>query len=184
MQEYSWEWGNFPKPSPLHPTFKGKGRDIPLNEASHKRALISPDPSPERRQTDDYGAGGRLGASMSDETIFIVSVDGRRSEFELSVIQESEQDTRGRKPRGSESFFDLKQMDEFEAGIIFDAGKLDFESFLDDPKLVDDPNLVIRWNSDQLSLPSVSSHSIHADTISLVTLDTSEDRMNRRSCMP
>jgi len=154
MQEYSWEWGNFPQPSPMQTTFPMrtdfKGKD---KEGSSSTLPLSPDTSPERRQTEEYGAGGRLGVSMSDETLFRVSVDGRPSEFELSIIRDSdEEDTRGRQPRGagSDPFFDLKQMDEFEAGTKFDEGKVDFESFLDDPSIVDHPHLVIRWNSDQL----------------------------------
>jgi phosphatidate phosphatase LPIN len=242
VQEYSWEWGAFPQPSPMKASFgkggriegslgrswgKGKGRgkakasmefsgmspalyeEDTLEEEEHGRSRSVPpelEGSPNRNRrvrelpeehgepegyeepshgdqdgdeeedTDEegeftgFGKGGRLTTTSADPTTFVLSIEGRKVTFELSLVFHGEDGTpvahgtesepedgrdvmeaRGRKNRhggvGGPKIFDGR--DEVEAARLFDQGRVDFYKFLNDDDLVNDPRLVIRWAGDQ-----------------------------------
>jgi phosphatidate phosphatase LPIN len=187
-QEYSWEWGNFPQPSPVQPGFgspRAGGDGVSLGRSKTLRA--SPRQSKRRTHTtmlslgafdsdsnlltDDglsrrgkarnnaiigdipssggFGAGGELYPNKSDPTTFEVAISGQHFEFELSVIPEDP--TLSGDYQRPNSFFDSAHMDEVEATLKFDAGRVDFDSFMQDDRIVDHPRLVIRWVDDRLA---------------------------------
>ncbi|KAF8897778.1 Lipin/Ned1/Smp2-domain-containing protein [Infundibulicybe gibba] len=207
VQEYSWEWGAFPQPSPMKTTFgkggrldsglissreagtwgtsKGKGKtglstsrlgakDESDDEEEHGRSRSVPpgvEGSPTRKRTrvdvrceemgteetkvpDDvtFGAGGVLKASKFDPARFKLSIEGKKTEFELSVVSVDEVDEnyergRGRRTRdgslGGVEVFDGR--DEVEAARLFEKCRITFEQFMSDEDIVRDPRLVIRW---------------------------------------
>ncbi|KAK7470313.1 lipin Ned1 [Stygiomarasmius scandens] len=214
VQEYSWEWGAFPQPSPMKASFpkslrragedeshgpmisskltaspKGKSRMLELDEDSEDEGRSRSVPpglngSPRTARkflnegkafSEGYGAGGRLSGSKSDPTKFRVRIEGRKVEFELSLVQyddniiverededdhaEEEEENRGRKDRaGSRRGAQVrvyspdgrwKGIDEFETARLFDKGKVTFQRFIEDHHVVEDPRLVIRWPGDQ-----------------------------------
>lgn len=112
-------------------------------------------------ETGAFGAGGRLSSSRSDPTRFIVSIEGKKIEFELSLVsagdnegeREGDEENRGRSNRdGATGGFGVKVFDgrdEVEAARLFDAGKIDYARVLEDEQSVSDPRLVIRWAGDQ-----------------------------------
>lgn len=115
----------------------------------------------------DFGKGGKLRTTSADPTTFVLSIEGKKVTFELSLashIDSSTQGTesgpedgdhpihaRGRKNRhggvGGPDVFAGR--DEVEAARLFDLGRVDFYRFLNDDELVNDPRLVIRWAGDQ-----------------------------------
>ncbi|THV08237.1 LNS2-domain-containing protein [Dendrothele bispora CBS 962.96] len=218
VQEYSWEWGAFPQPSPMKPTFnksglkrgigvfgeddsygqvfsgrltnspKGTSRHLDLGEGSDdegRSRSVPPqlDGSPrigrkilteEKLLPEGYGAGGRLRPSKSDPTKLRVMIEGRKVDFELSLVQyddhiivereeeeepAEEEENRGRRDRaGSRRGVQVrvyspdgrwKGIDEFETARLFDKGKVTFQRFIEDSNVVEDPRLVIRWPGDQ-----------------------------------
>jgi len=231
-QEYSWEWGAFPQPSPMKASFgkggrpelprksvhgsrissseKGKGfinrkgrpLDLPAStygsaqeaeeflasgENDHSQhghsgrsRSIPPDflnPTREkRRETREYkeyedlegveeedrgrvghplskerphdllkeadnifGSGGTLSPSRDDQTTFILAIERRKIGFQLSLVPDD--NTRGRTY--------AKNHNEFDAGLLFDRYRVDWNRFLEDESIVNDPRLVIRWGADQ-----------------------------------
>ncbi|KAJ7591588.1 nuclear elongation and deformation protein 1 [Mycena floridula] len=238
LQEYSWEWGAFPEPSPMKAVFgkggrvevglgnkdlvgpstvtwgktsrKGKGKSRPMlsqvlseedddadhsggengvrsrsvpagvgaspgkrrkhrrllseyeaNNAQDGRHLSEEFPLNPPQEVEEYGQGGKLSVSKSDPTLFAVTIDRRKAQFELSIIsaEESEESVdedgrRGRRARdgstgGTSAFSELSGIDDFELARRFDEGKIDFSRFLQDEIVVNDPRLVIRWAGDQ-----------------------------------
>ncbi|TFK22353.1 LNS2-domain-containing protein [Coprinopsis marcescibilis] len=239
IQEYSWEWGGFPQPSPMKATFSKSGRlegpvyGTPAN--SHRRAktlqirngrlggmqlpvmqdsdeeeddgepithrgrslaekehgrshsvpAAVPD-SPTRRKhrerrrrwkeyedfdeedadvydvkveevgidespskNAEFGLGGTLHANKRDPTKFILSIEGRRVGFELSVFpdetleRDSTQDTGEYSGEAIRQFF--KKEDPVHTAQVFQKGLVDFNTFLEDSSIVSAPPLVIRW---------------------------------------
>lgn len=240
VQEYSWEWGAFPQPSPMKTSFgkggrlegsglgsgndfigsgssgsmtwskgKGKGKGRLVNalgaldsddegekgEGEGRSRSVPPElegsPGKRRKERklpveseDDeeveaqtqaataevearedgvYGAGGKLSKMKSDPTKFRVTIDGRRAEFELSVVYTEDDDfeggtafdgARGRKNRdgssgGGSLFSDVSRIDDMEAGRLFAEGQVTFDKFVEDESIVNDPRLVVRWAGDQ-----------------------------------
>lgn len=179
VQEYSWEWGAFPQPSPMKTSFgkarfdtakmKSKARlepldpkddiDLQLNIDEESPAAIlrsqsvppelDGSPSLKRRELPAsdaqeeglgqdagcFGAGGRLTSSRSDPTWFRVHIEGKTVSFELSIIDPDEW-TKGKVFEGT---------DEVNAAALFEKGKVDYRTFLDDESVVRDRRLVIRW---------------------------------------
>ncbi|KAK0206929.1 nuclear elongation and deformation protein 1 [Desarmillaria ectypa] len=178
-QEYSWEWGAFPQPSPLKMTFgkslgKSKHKSVsgleadeegevrsrsvpPLYEekGTEKEQRVYEDYDDEEVTEEKYGAGGRLTVSPSDPTKFRVAIEGRRVPFELSLVHVEVDEMRGRRnrdgavpaiPNNTSNAFG---MDEVETDRLFEKGKIDLNTFLDDGSIIDDPALVINWNEGQ-----------------------------------
>ncbi|KAG6830151.1 hypothetical protein H0H87_008994 [Tephrocybe sp. NHM501043] len=228
VQEYSWEWGAFPQPSPMNSTFsksgriegslgrpwkKGKGRanmksnlsttgvaeiedgEVDESHSDHEREhgrsrSVPPElegsPTRQRRvkelvEEDDYsgpgeddddnetpfGKGGILKPSKSDSSGFTLQIEGRRVTFELSIVSppvkieqhdgalsEPEESTqfegmRGWRSRHGRAGSSMHGRDEVEATMLFELGKVDYNTFLEDANIVKDAGLVIRWADTQ-----------------------------------
>jgi phosphatidate phosphatase LPIN len=95
-----------------------------------------------------FGTGGALNASEDDPTTLVLSIDGRKVEFQLSLVGGDDDDDHNslkRRGRG-----------EMEAARLFDSARIDLIKLLDDEDVVRDPRLVIRWARDQyVPLPFV-----------------------------
>ncbi|KAG2013272.1 hypothetical protein CC2G_010202 [Coprinopsis cinerea AmutBmut pab1-1] len=241
IQEYSWEWGAFPTPSPMKATFSKSGRlegplynpsgnhrrtktlqikngrlggmQLPLlqdsdeevagdddhkprthrgrslAEKEHGRSHSVPaaiqgspnrrkekrrkrqwkeyedydeevpsgDLGPERRPTmvsgdtikgDEFGIGGTLRANKHDPTKFILSIEGRRVGFQISILPEdatpkSEGETEDQNKAAVHRFF--KNSDCVDIARVFAEGLVNFDTFLEDESIVTNPRLVIRW---------------------------------------
>ncbi|KAJ3894206.1 nuclear elongation and deformation protein 1 [Lentinula edodes] len=244
VQEYSWEWGAFPTPSPMKSTFgKGgrfksglgtigpeeehdsftssephngnftssRGRTIgsgirdskgksmlsglssvnPDNEVDnvHGRSMSVPpgfEESPTReRQRESlfakyndadaaaeftvgqedkldaaggFGSSGKLSVSKSDPTVFKLSIEGQKVEFELSLVEYLENERNGHDGSDAEGESDDEEpsrdgrwpgIDEFETARLFEKGKISFEDFIQNDQLVRDPRLVLKWTRQQ-----------------------------------
>ncbi|KAJ3868978.1 nuclear elongation and deformation protein 1 [Lentinula novae-zelandiae] len=244
VQEYSWEWGAFPTPSPMKSTFgKGgrfesglgtigpeeehdsftssephnanftssRGRTIgsgirdskgksmlsglssvnPDDEVGnmHGRSMSVPpgfDESPTReRQRESllakyndadaaaeftgqedkldaaggFGSSGKLSVSKSDPTVFKLSIEGKKVEFELSLVEYLENERNGHDSSDVEGESDDHEepsrdgrwlgIDEFETARLFEKGKISFEDFIQNDQLVRDPRLVLKWTRQQ-----------------------------------
>ncbi|KAK7060343.1 lipin Ned1 [Paramarasmius palmivorus] len=146
--------------------------DMPSSSASRRRASDS------AAASSGYGAGGLLAVSGSDPTRFRVFIEGKKMEFELSLVErraedgkeseesvegkevEDDMENRGRnrqvtrrsKKRALRVFSPDGRwtgVDEFEMASLFEQGKINLQRFLDDESVVQDPRLVIRWAGEQ-----------------------------------
>ncbi|KAJ8507390.1 hypothetical protein ONZ45_g10251 [Pleurotus djamor] len=165
QQEYSWEWGAFPQPSPMKATFgkggrldthnlvKGKGK-APAGPSllaedvyeHHRTRSVPPvvgnvldDDSSDDEDLRDSSAAAGYGAGGR---LAPSKSDPRRF---LVLIE-------GRKVK-----FDLSIAsntgvfngdDQLEASQVFEEGRIEYTRFLHDGQLVEDPKLVIRWAGD------------------------------------
>ncbi|KAJ7639201.1 LNS2-domain-containing protein [Roridomyces roridus] len=131
----------------------------------------SADTSVSMDETAGFGAGGRLTASKFDSTKFTVSIEGKKVDFELSLVSQmtsadadEETDTRGRRNRdgatGGVSVFD--RHNEVEAAQLFEKGQVDLDRLLEDDSVVGDPRLVIRWSGDHYITRSDGSPLMNA----------------------
>jgi hypothetical protein len=84
----------------------------------------------------EFGHGGKLIASRGDPTKLAVRLERRTIPFELSICDEH-----------SGGLFDSR--DEIEVERVFEAGKINFQRFLEDPDVVSSEKLVIRWAGGQ-----------------------------------
>lgn len=98
-----------------------------------------------------FGAGGILSARKSDGARFLLTIEGREVAFEMSLVPIEEEEIRGRRNRNGRTFgVHLSEgRDEVETSRLFEKGRIDFDTFLDDESIVHDPKLVIRWAGDQ-----------------------------------
>lgn len=121
------------------PTSRGKGKQ--------KQVEHSVD------EEEEYGAGGRLSVSKSDPTKFRVSIEGRKIDFGLSLVADSDDGRRGRRNRdgklGRDSEDDINSMDDFEFFGRFEEGRIDIHTFLENDDIVDHPALVLKWSEGQ-----------------------------------
>ncbi|KAI0340913.1 LNS2-domain-containing protein [Trametopsis cervina] len=153
-EEYSWEWGNFPQKTPVWTAFnhdhilqgditgKGKGRLLP-EDAEATTDYWSREIAPGSGSLTGYGSGGLLTVDRHDRTRFRVFIEGRTVEFELSLVSDVT-GTRTQKHPGS-----LGGVDSVEDGEIFDRGKVDFDTFLQDGRIVKSDDLVLCWAGDR-----------------------------------
>ncbi|KAJ3511574.1 hypothetical protein NLJ89_g4023 [Agrocybe chaxingu] len=248
VQEYSWEWGAFPQPSPMKASFGKGGRPEPPNPAwltsstsrkslpgskrkSRLTGMILPHPvsnsaelegwkedrpqghgvplagrsrsvppnfedsltgkgrrssrvykeyedvededeniqrgrpwtgatpevegSEQRDQLPEawsFGAGGTLTASKEDSSMLVLSIEGKKVVFQLSLFEDQQEDRFAQGERGraceQKAIGKLKR-GEVETARLFDRYKVDLNRFLDDDTVVQDPRLVIRWAGDQ-----------------------------------
>jgi len=102
----------------------------------------------QKRETAIFGNGGLLSASEDDSTTLVLSIDGRKVEFQLSLVgdgeAEDENHGNGRKRRSRH-----RGRDEMEAARLFDSARVDLTRLLDDDDVIWDPRLMIRWARDQ-----------------------------------
>lgn len=95
-----------------------------------------------------FGTGGTLSASDDDPTTLILSIDGRKIEFQLSLVRDD-------KDENHDNSF--KRRDEMEAARLFDSARVELAKLLDDDDIIKDPRLTIRWARDQyVALPFCS----------------------------
>ncbi|KAF9480688.1 LNS2-domain-containing protein [Pholiota conissans] len=99
--------------------------------------------SPQEVENEAFGDGGVLSASRDDLTTFVLSIEGRKVAFQLSLIPTENENRSGKD--------ELKEplRDEMETARLFDNYCIDWSRFLDDEVLVHDPRLVIRWARNQ-----------------------------------
>jgi hypothetical protein len=74
---------------------------------------------------------GILSISQDDGTSLVLSIDGRRIDFQLSLV----------------SFEEIKDGDDM--GQLFDQYLVTFDRFVEDESVVQDPRLVMRWGGHQ-----------------------------------
>jgi phosphatidate phosphatase LPIN len=124
--------------------------------------------SERRDETGIFGAGGTLSASHEDLTMFVLSIEGRKIAFQLSLIPpEGEEDSfsqdeaKGRQGIDNSRTKERPQ-DEVEAARLFDRYCVDWARFMDDGTVVHDQRLIIRWAGNQFVL------------LLLLTADTSD----------
>lgn len=156
MQEYSWEWGNFPQKTPVWSAFdrKGKRKDLfpstseslldeeckllnVLHGCLLSRRLYAVTVEEEK---SGYGSGGVLTVDRRDPTKFRVFIEGRSMEFELSLVPIPPSPS-GKSPKlhsGS-----LGGRNEVEDAELFEKGRIDFSTFLQNEEIVKSDNLVL-----------------------------------------
>ncbi|KAF5363254.1 hypothetical protein D9756_000224 [Leucocoprinus leucothites] len=141
VQEYSWEWGAFPTPSPVKTTFGKGGRldaGIPWKgKTRHFDELLQAEAS---NEDIVLSASGRLSAKEGDDRTFVVTIENHSLDFKLSLVSQQPSDVKG---KGREDSFLLPGYDEIV--VRFEEGKITFPEFMQDEHVVDDPTLVIRW---------------------------------------
>ncbi|KAF9450644.1 LNS2-domain-containing protein [Macrolepiota fuliginosa MF-IS2] len=142
IQEYSWEWGAFPTPSPMKTSFgkgfawKGKARDLDdlLQETLDEDWLFS--------------GCGRLSAKSGEDTTIFLTVGQKSVSFELSLISQSPPTTRvSRKGKEKENAAnELPLLDGYdEISRRFEEGKLTLSGFMQDESPATNPSLTIKW---------------------------------------
>ena len=173
VQEYSWEWGGFPQPSPMKLSFgkgrfdsmKGKGkirmdsldstndldpdgRDEEPFDASFRSRSVPPEldgsPTLARNELpDENGAVDSPGHFGAGGRLS--AKRGKPVEFRLNI-------------EGKTTPFELSLVDdtgifhgqdELLAGDLFEKGKIDFRKFMEDENLVHHDKLVINWAGGQ-----------------------------------
>ena len=134
--------------------------------------------SERRNETSIFGAGGTLSASREDLTMFVLSIEGRKIGFQLSLIPPegdedsvSQDEAKGR--RGIDSSRTKEQpQDEVEAARLFDRYCVDWARFMDDETVVHDKRLIIRWAGNQF----VHFLLLTADTSDILSIGISQER--------
>lgn len=140
VDEYSWEWGNFPQKTPVWTAFAEK-------DARAKRKNLFPD-IPERDESSqsrdvEYGSGGVLTVDRRDPTRFRVFIEGRSIEFQLSIVPGVS------RIRTTGHGVTLGGRDFVEDSQLFDKGKVDFETFLRNEDVVRSADLVLCLEDDK-----------------------------------
>lgn len=126
-----------------------RGRGRAWNDVVEGTAEITP----QEVDSGSFGVGGLLSASRDDLTTFVLSIEGRKLAFQLSLLPPEgehrieEQKDAQKKPKPV-SALDAEQ-DEVETARLFDNFCIDWGRFLDDAAVVHDPCLVIRWAGNQ-----------------------------------
>ncbi|KAJ3569096.1 hypothetical protein NP233_g5276 [Leucocoprinus birnbaumii] len=145
MQEYSWEWGAFPTPSPMKTTF-GKGGRFDAGypwkgKLRHFDELLQAETSGEDVA---LSVSGRISTKDGDDSIFVVTTDNHSLDFQLSLVSQQPSDVNG---EGKEDSFLLSGCDQIAAR--FERGKISFTQFMQDELIVNNPTLVIKWSDDR-----------------------------------
>lgn len=135
--------------------------DVHLHSAPEHHADIDFSAGAENQKREEaiFGTGGTLSASDDDPTTLILSIDGRKVEFQLSLVDgEAEDEIRNnslKRPAGR---------DEMEVARLFDSSRVDLTKLLDDDNVIKDSRLMIRWARDQcVALPLSSQQLILCD---------------------
>ncbi|TRM67941.1 Lipin/Ned1/Smp2-domain-containing protein [Schizophyllum amplum] len=87
-------------------------------------------------EEDVYGSGGVVRPSKRHPFGFVITMEGKRATFEISLVDDVTADA-------------FHKLDEVDAALRFNEHGIDFERFLDDESVVHDPRLVLRWSGDQ-----------------------------------
>jgi phosphatidate phosphatase LPIN len=132
-------------------------RELPWEEekVDENVATKREDDSERRNETSIFGAGGTLSASREDLTMFVLSIEGRKIGFQLSLIPPegdedsfSQDEAKGRRGIDNSRTKERPQ-DEVEAARLFDRYCVDWARFMDDETVVHDQRLIIRWAGNQ-----------------------------------
>lgn len=118
---------------------RGRGRSRNGGDEIDEKSELSP----KEVDNETFGAGGVLSASRDDLTTFVLSIEGRKVAFQLSLIP-----TEGENRLWMDKSKALLR-GEMEMARLFDNYCIDWSRFLDDEVLVHDPRLVIRWAKNQ-----------------------------------
>ncbi|KXN92326.1 Nuclear elongation and deformation protein 1 [Leucoagaricus sp. SymC.cos] len=147
--EYSWEWGAFPTPSPIKTTFGRGGRmegGVPWKGKTRQL-----DELPEAEVPSDnlvLNSRGRLSARDGEGTTFVLTVENRPLEFELSLVSQVQSDVKG-KAREQASATSPLCSDCEEIFGWFQEVKISFSRFMQDDEVARHPNLVVKWMDGQ-----------------------------------
>ncbi|KAG6329330.1 hypothetical protein ID866_9759 [Astraeus odoratus] len=167
MQEYSWDWGAFPQPSPVQSRFNS-----PFIKSGAKALDDEPDEN-ERILTRSRSVPPELEGSPHSVHTPLPPIDGEydTGSHERSPSLRTEPDEFGSGGRlaarradptklqvfisGRSIEFELglvegrqvfRERDEVEAARAFQAGILDYRRFIYDEDIVNDERLVIKWS--------------------------------------
>lgn len=174
LQEYSWEWGSFPQPSPVQthftPSFvKGKSKaidDTQDDSEDSDRGLMRSRSVPPELEGSPHSVRMSLPPIASDAD------NDAPCERNFTLYTEPEEFGAGGRLAASRSdptkfrvsidgkiaTFELSLVerpgvfhgrDEVETARAFEAGIIDYHRFVDDENLVNDERLVIKWNGGQ-----------------------------------
>lgn len=154
LQEYSWEWGAFPTPSPMKATF-GKGGRLEGGVSWKDRMNYFDDTLEGEMPDESVLLGGKLSAKCDDDTTFVLTVGNRVLTFELSLVtQPLSKAHRTGKGKGKE----VLESDSLLAGYDeiatrFEDGKLTFSKFMQDEDIISNPTLAMKWVNGQFVAP-------------------------------
>lgn len=153
MQEYSWEWGAFPTPSPVKTTFGKGGRlDTGISRKSKTREFDDHLPKGTVDETVLYSGCAKLSAKDGEDSTFLLTVDNGRLDFELSLVPRLlPEETKSKKGKEKEVAKNETSLlaDYDEITKRFEEGKLTFSRFMQDESLVSNPTLAIKWADGQ-----------------------------------
>lgn len=140
VQQYSWEWGAFPTPSPIKTTFAKGGR---LDAIPWKSKMKNFDELFQREVAGEdtvLSDRGKLSAKEEDDSIFVVTIQQQSFDFQLSLVPQL---WSGMKEKGKQKSFVLPSFDD---NASFAKGRVTFSRFMQDEHLADNANLVIKWS--------------------------------------
>jgi phosphatidate phosphatase LPIN len=137
-----------------------RGRDRPWNEKVQEDAATKREGESESKdEASAFGTGGTLSASRDDLTMLVLSIEGRKVGFQLSLIPpegEEEDSFTQDEERGRQGIANpgtkKQAQNEVEAARLFDRYCIDWTRFLDDETVVHDQRLIIRWAGNQFVL--------------------------------
>lgn len=138
VQQYSWEWGAFPTPSPMKTTFAKGGRLDAMpwkSKTKHLDELSQREVAGEDTVLSDRG---KLSAKEGDDSVFVVTIQQQSFDFQLSLVPQL---LSGTKEKGKP--FVLPNLDD---NACFAKGSVTFSRFMQDEHLADNANLVIKWS--------------------------------------
>jgi len=141
VQQYYWEWGAFPIPSPVKTTFAKGGRldAIPWkSRTKHINELGQREAAGEDTDPSDHG---KLSAKEGDDSIFVVTIQEQSFDFQLSLVPQL---LSGTKEKGKQNSFVLANFDD---NACFTKGRVTFSRFMQDEHLADNDKLVIKWSN-------------------------------------
>jgi len=139
VQQYSWEWGAFPTPSPMKTTFAKGGRldAIPWkSKTKHLDELFQREVAGEDTVLIDRG---KLLAKEGDDSIFVVTIQQQSFDFQLSLVPQLLSGTKEKSKQNS-------VLPSFDDDACFAKGRVTFSRFMQDEHLADNANLVIKWS--------------------------------------
>jgi phosphatidate phosphatase LPIN len=132
MQEYSWEWGAFPTPSPVKAVFGKGGRfESWKNNVSEDKDMLA-------------GAYVTISAKNEDDTTLFLTINRKSLDFQLSLIPGPQlYSGESRREEGTIDLSQIPNADEFARR--FEEGKITFSRFMGDDIICRNPTLVVKW---------------------------------------
>ncbi|KAH7907501.1 LNS2-domain-containing protein [Hygrophoropsis aurantiaca] len=169
QQEYSWEWGAFPQPSPLTPHFSNSGSAKGKSRAPMRADSLNQEHEDDLTLLRSHSVPPELEGSPHTIRTALPPVDDHH---QVDAVEESDGFGSGgmlsARPDDPTKFqvwiegkvvdFELslvsstevfKGPDELEAARIFEKGKIDYRRLVSDESVVRDAGLVIKWAGGQ-----------------------------------